>query len=201
MSLTLQEFKSPGVIVFTGHLTDAPERTAPRFPESKVAAVRGAIARYLDEHRVSYGFSSAARGADLIFIKELLQRGGRVHVMLPFPPDAFRQTSISTTDKNPTWEAEFNELLRTASTDGPVRVEVLSQELPPEAERGAAYAQCNLRLQEAAIARARLLDQKARLLAVWNGKPGDGPGGASDAVRAWTSAGNDEPDVIDLSKL
>jgi hypothetical protein len=65
---------------------------------------------------------------------------------------------------------------------------VLSNQLPPEEEQPDAYLACNRKLQEDAIAYARMLDEQPVLLTVWNGHPGDGRGGTADAVREWQVA-------------
>jgi hypothetical protein len=44
------------------------------------------------------------------------------------------------------------------------------------------------------------LDETPIVIAVWDGRPGDGPGGTADAVALWREEGI-EPDVIDITKL
>ena len=83
-----------GVAAFTGHMVDAPGRDEPRFPLNKVESVRREIARALEAYDVRHGFSSAARGSDILFLEELLKRGGTAHIFLPFPARAFAQTSV-----------------------------------------------------------------------------------------------------------
>ena len=47
---------------------------------------------------------------------------------------------------------------------------------------------------------ARSLDEKPVVLAVWDGQPGDGPGGTADAVQLWREEGY-EPEIIDTRTL
>jgi hypothetical protein len=157
-----------------------------------VRAVREAVRAYLHERRVGFGFVSAARGSDLIFAEEVLARGGRVRVFLPFPAGDFKQTSVGLG-----WDAAFDELLGHER----VTVEVLKPAVPAPADQPDAYAACNRAVRNAACQQAELMDQSPRLLAVWNGRPGDGAGGAADAVTEWTSAALGEVDVIDIGKL
>jgi tetratricopeptide (TPR) repeat protein len=181
----------PGVAAFTGHMTDAPGRASPRFPQEKVGAVRMAIRERLQASKVMYGYSSAARGSDLIFLEELLRLGGSAHVFLPFSPQDFAQTSVGHG-----WDAIFNNVLK----DPKVQVSQLSDRLPPTEQQPQAYSDCTSKVFEEARKQASLLDQNPLLMTVWNGNPGDGRGGTADAVRNWKSQGN-PVEVIDISNL
>jgi hypothetical protein len=168
------------VAAFSGHMTDAPGRMDPRFPEHKAEAVRMEIARRLAQFHVQFGFSSAARGADILFIEELLTRDGSPHVFLPFPRDAFAKTSVGYG-----WDERYQRILQ----DSRVRVVELSSEVPADVEQPAAYDRCNKTLQEEAIRWAADRRIKPMLVTVWNGNPGDGRGGTADAVKAWERKG------------
>ncbi len=181
----------PSVVAFTGHMTDEAGRTDARFPDSKVKAVRDAVVAYVRKHRVGFGFASAARGSDLIFVEAVLDCGGRVHVFLPFPASEFKITSVGGG-----WNPTFDDLLKHKR----VTVEELLSELPPEGDRPDAYAACNRAILKAARQQAELMDQHPRLLAVWSGRPGGGAGGTSDAVTEW-KARVGEPDLIDILTL
>jgi tetratricopeptide (TPR) repeat protein len=179
----------PRVAAFTGHMVDAPGRATPRFPPDKVAAVRKAMAACLTKHEIGYGFSSAARGSDLIFIEELKKLNGRPRVFLPFQQDQFKKTSVGHG-----WDQGFDRALQG------LEVVELSEKLPPEDQQPEAYAACNRKILEEAIAKAKLLDEEPLLIAVWNGNPGDGAGGTADAVREWQNEGH-PVEIIDISKL
>lgn len=172
-------FDVPGVAAFVGHMTDAPDRATERFPERCVAGVRKGIAASLREHQIRIGYCSGARGADLLFVRELDRRGGEVNVILPFPREAFVAASVG---PDPEWIEEFNELMDKER----VEVETLLDEDPGTEEgRVEAYIRCNREIRERALARAVQLDQDPVLVHVWNGEPGDGSGGTADLVRAW----------------
>jgi tetratricopeptide (TPR) repeat protein len=179
----------PRAAAFSGHMVDAPGRAVPRFPKEKVGAVRKAIAEKLKNYGIGYGFSSAARGSDLLFVDELRKRGGTPMVFLPFPREDFKRTSVGQG-----WDETFDKLL-----DG-LEVVQLAERLPAEAEQPDAYMTCNERILEEAVRKAKLLDHEPLLITVWNGNPGDGAGGTADAIRAWQDQGHDL-DVIDISKL
>jgi len=179
------------IAAFTGHMVDAPGRTTPRFPERKVEPVRRAIAHQLDALDVRYGASSGARGSDILFLEELLKRGGTAHVFLPFPKEDFARTSVGYG-----WDDRYWALFRHPR----VHIVELAPALPPEGDQDAAYDFCNQRIQHEAIRQAKQAGTTPVLLSVWNGNPGDGRGGTADAVRAWRKHGY-ELVVIDISKL
>ena len=177
------------VAAFTGHMVDAPDRPTPRFPPKKVEAVRKAIAQQLTKHKIGYGFSSAARGSDLLFLEELGKAGGRARVFLPFPREEFKKTSVGYG-----WDDRFDKVLKAHEV-----VELLP-EVPPADKQPEAYAHCNRKIFEAARAQAKLLSQEPVLLTVWNRAAGDGGGGTADAVRDWQKAGH-QVVIVDISKL
>ena len=177
------------VAAFTGHMVDAPDRPTPRFPQAKVEAVRKAIAEHLKKLEIGYGFCSAARGSDLLFLEELARKGGHARVFLPFPRQEFKKTSVGYG-----WDGRFEKVMSTQEV-----VELLP-EVPPAAKQPEAYAYCNRKIFEAATAKAKLLGQQPVLITVWNRSSGDGAGGTADAVRDWKKAGH-EVVIIDISKL
>ena len=177
----------PRVAAFAGHMVDAPWRTVPRFPSGKVEAVRKAVAERLSVLNVRYGFSSAARGSDILFIEELKKIGGRVKVFLPFPRDHFKKTSVGQG-----WNERFDAVLKD------LQVVELCRSIPDEDRLAETYAACNRAIRQEAITQATSLDEAPLLIAVYNGNPGDGSGGTADAVREWRSQGY-PMEIIDLS--
>jgi hypothetical protein len=184
----------PPVVAFSGHMTDAPGRAIPRFPASQVEAVRRAVGAWLRRHggRV-HAVCSAARGADLVFLEEVLAREGTATVILPFPPADFKQVSVG-----PGWDERFETVL---AHD---RVEVrppVQETLPPTPEQAEAFERCNLTIVDEAERLAQLFDDTdPLLLTVWNGSPGDGGGGTAHAVSTWEQRGY-RTENIDLAQL
>jgi hypothetical protein len=181
----------PGrVALFTGHLVDAPDRKPPRFPESKAPAVRTQLAARLKALNIKYGFSSAARGADLLFIEELLKQGGTARVILPFSAAAFAKTSVGHG-----WDDRF----RAALENPKVTVRELPTASPSADEEAEAYRHCNHAIQEEALHFAALLGEKPVLVAVWDGNPGAGDGGTAQFIQEWQKTGYD-CELINLSE-
>ncbi len=167
------------VVGFAGHLLDGPDRAVPRFPASMEGAVRRVIRDRLREGRVGFGISSGARGADILFLEELLERGGSATVVLPFPLDDFVPISVGD------WEPRLRAIL----LDPRTRAVEVSPTRPADDQLAGSFAACNERILAEAQRLAIQVDQEPRLLAVWDGGAGDGAGGTADAVALWERAG------------
>ena len=171
-------------LVFTGHMTDLPDRKDPRFPPALEAAARTAIGAELDTFKsraVAGGFASGARGGDILFHEECRRRGIPTVVVLPFHPDQFVKASVAGAEGG----------------DWPRRFRTIWEQTPPAARlvldlpvSDEAYAACNKRLLELARARGSM-----HLIALWDGEGGDGPGGTADMVKQATESG-DRPRII-----
>ncbi len=145
-----------GVVAFTGHMVDRPGRAEPRFPQDHVGDVRLAVREKLKAHGAGFGVSSAAAGSDLLFLEEMLERGGHAEVILPFPEADFIQTSVHE------WEDRFHKVLE----DPRVSVTILADGRPPDEELEAAFQACNARLLDRAKEIGKSLDEEPVLLAV-----------------------------------
>ncbi|MEZ5319192.1 MAG: adenylate/guanylate cyclase domain-containing protein [Vicinamibacterales bacterium] len=185
-------FGIPRVVVCTGHLVDRPGRPEPRFPPSLEGAVREAVRRRLDAHDAGIGFASAACGADLICLECLHERGATTHVVLPYPREAFRADSVDVVP-GADWSARLDRALARAS-------DVVIASDHPTGSGGAAFEYAFRLLDGAAGVRADELDTDLVCLAVWDGRPGDGPGGTATAVGHWRAHGR-TVDVIDVAAL
>ncbi|MFN0041081.1 MAG: tetratricopeptide repeat-containing protein [Burkholderiales bacterium] len=183
-----------GVACFTGHRVDEPGRQPPRFPRARVAIVASHIRRALEQANVRFGFSSAAGGADILFIEQLLARGGEPTIFLPFPAEDFVSTSVGVE-----WKDRFDAVLAHPE----VTVHVLHAAKPPEpALENAAYARCNIRIQAAAVEAGRVYDETPVLIAVLRqGEEEAKTGGTVEAVRRWEELLYGKLVLIDPVKL
>jgi class 3 adenylate cyclase/tetratricopeptide (TPR) repeat protein len=102
------------VLIFTGHMIDAPGRTAFRFPPSIERVVALQIAEKINAMNAVAGYSSAACGSDILFIEAMQKRGAETHLILPFRKDDFVKTSINFAGSD--WERRFNEVLAAATS-------------------------------------------------------------------------------------
>ncbi len=169
------------LVVFSGHLPDRPGEP-PRFPPYAVPAVRETIETALETHYVFVGMSSAAAGADLLFLDALRRRGGTAHVVLPWSQAEFRRTSVQPYEPGgnepPQWEPLFERTLAEAAT-----VREIGQAYRNETGVGFEYQLeviAGLALQAARVSR---LDIQPMVL--WDEKPGRGLGGTESFVSFW----------------
>ena len=133
--------------------------------------VRATIVNQLKELRESAGgkpllaISSTAIGADMLFAQAALETKIPLQVYLPFPEAEFRK-DFSEQD----WLRAKKILEQAASiTCGPAPS---AGESSAAARRALAYAECA----------RRIVDASDILIAVWDGKPARGRGGAQESI-------------------
>jgi class 3 adenylate cyclase len=183
----------PSVIVFAGHMIDRPDRPTPRFPADLEPIVAREVRNKIDMLKPGFGFSSAACGSDILFLEAMLERGAEVSIVLPYSEEEFIRDSVEIGPDAKKWRARFDNLLSHAArviTASNQRLEI----------GGVSYEFCNQLLLGLAAIRCRQLDSTLVPLAVWNKKPGDGPGGAASVVENWQRLGY-TPEIINLEKI
>lgn len=145
----------PRVAAFFGHSIDGPNRPEPRFPPRQVGTVRKDIRAKLDELRVGYGFSSATTGGDLLFLEELIERGGQAVIVLPCPVEDFAPTFLFGS-----WTDRFEKVRKAAS-----RI-IVVQRRPNED----VWDTCRRTIREEVCEQAKVLDEPANLIVLWDGQ-------------------------------
>src|SRR5271166_2096571 len=96
------------VVLFSGHMIDAPGRQKPRFPPDKEPVAATAIASALADLDVGQGdlaICGGACGGDLLFAEAALARGARLELYIPFDEPTFLEKSVDFTDAD--WRARF----------------------------------------------------------------------------------------------
>ena len=171
-------FPIPKLVVFSGHMLDAPDRRTPRFPPSKENEVRELLEKQLAAMNAGIGFSSAASGSDILFLEAMIARGGAIHLVLPWPAEEFVKTSVAISGDN-SWVDRFHKVIDQAAS-----IRVLGELYMPGSATGFEY--CNLAMCGLARLFARSLDLEITPLAVWDGFAG-APGGTGSFVRYWRS--------------
>jgi hypothetical protein len=97
----------PGqVLLFSGHIIDAPDRQPPRFPNGKAPIAGERIAAALD--RLGAGpedlsFSQASAGGDLLFLESCQQRGVRCRIARSHRPPTAAAGAPAITRSRPGW--------------------------------------------------------------------------------------------------
>ncbi len=173
-------------LLFTGHMIDLPHRETPRFPPDMEDAARRKITQCIKSAITRsdaslIGLSSGARGGDILFHEACRGMGVETRIVLPFEPETFIRTSVAGVPGG-NWEDRFWRLWEGTPEN--------NREVLDLRQNNQAYATCNMRLIELARARGRF-----HLIALWDGKGGDGPGGTAHMV-AQAKQHSDTPDII-----
>jgi hypothetical protein len=162
------------VVLGSGHRIDAPGRKSPRFPPAKEAAVREALARQLAVWGVGAGdlaICGGANGADILLSEICRDRGARVLLLLPFPPERFIEESVELPGSD--WTARF----RSLAQDGGCEVRIQEESLGPLPPGEDPFERNNDWILETGLDEAK--PGKPAALLVWNRQPGDGVGGTA----------------------
>lgn len=162
---------TPAVFAFFGHSVDAPTREKPRFPPNQVRRVSAEIQAALEQDGVLFGVSSASTGGDLLFLSELLKRGGQVTIVLPTKPEEFRETFLFGS-----WAERFDSILPSAA----VRI------AQPKTDEDV-WDACRREIRDAACDIAGPLQEPAQLLVLWDG---DSKNYVRRAIDYWEELGD-----------
>jgi hypothetical protein len=155
------------IVAVAGRRIDAAD-ASPRFPLANVAIVAERIRAFLASSGAAALVGSAACGADLIALEEAGALGLARRVVLPFPPDRFRDSSV--TDRPGDWGPRYDRLLAELG-DGGVRTLLLN------GDDDDVYAAVNDAILDDAIALAEGAADGGRVsaLVIWDGASrGDG---------------------------
>ena len=126
-------------------------------------------------------YGSAACGADILCLEAVLDLGGELHIVLPFPVDSFVETSVDLREDG-RWRERFTSLLDRAG-----EVLVIGDH-PPDGDPSA-YEYANLIITGLAKLRAQVLDTSLEGIAVWDGLGAGDRGGTASVVSLWRDLG------------
>jgi tetratricopeptide (TPR) repeat protein len=171
------------IIIATGHRADAPGRPNPRFPNTPECIEKAKnwlkemlLAEQAQTKGLLSAMAGAASGTDLLFHEVCAELGISTEIVLPIPKDEYRRQSVA--DGGGVWIVKFNQLVACkepiilTDTDGlPTWTENL--------QNYSVFQRGNIWMMEYANLQPNI---DTTLLALWNEKPGDGPGGTSDMV-------------------
>jgi hypothetical protein len=164
-----KDLEPPGkVVLFSGHMIDAPDRQKPRFPADKEPFAAKAIAATLEELGVGQSdlcICGGACGGDLLFAEAALKREAILELYIPFDEPTFLKKSVEFADSD--WRDRFFAVKSRGTLHVlPLERETLANVSP--------YEQNNLWMLEAA---GRFGADKVDFICLWNGQEGDRPGG------------------------
>ena len=188
------------VLLFTGHMIDAPGRAEPRFPPDKVEIAKQKIAEAVAAEQqvaggIVYGIAGCASGGDILFHQVCEAMNIPTHIFLAVPRELYIRESVA--QAGPQWIEEFNRLVRAR----PVRVMCESKDLPRWLQDKPDYniwQRNNLWNLHNALAAAG--GENVTLIALWNGATGDGAGGTADMVQKAQERGA-KTIILDTKKL
>ena len=183
------------VLIFTGHMIDAPGREKPRFPTDKENIARQLIHDAVEAEMkagdgVSFGIAGGASGGDILFQEVCFELGIPTQLYLALQSGPYVNASVR--KAGPNWVERFRQLHTRLSKEGAVRVlSELEEEPKDEKEYLPAWLRSkpdytiwqrnNLWMLHNALAAGG--DDCVTLIALWDREStGDGPGGTSDLV-------------------
>jgi hypothetical protein len=170
------------VLLFTGHMIDAEDRVAPRFP--RTAAAEAEARRMIREAAIKErelggneltGIAGGACGSDILFHEVCEELGIPTRLFLAVKRDLFVVESVRR--GGPSWVERFNRLCERV----PPRELSDSTQLPIWLRSKKGYSiwqRNNLWMLFNALA----LHLPLTLIALWDQGPADGPGGTTDLV-------------------
>lgn len=178
-------------ILFTGHMIDAPERKTPRFPASKEVSVKESIRKSLRKIKATrnnnlLGIAGAANGGDIIFHEVCDELGIPTEIYLALPEKEYINKSVNFAGQE--WEFRFRNLL-----DRPLHL--LNRE--NKSIMGTVWERTNIWMLHNALANG---GENMTLLALWDGKNGDGPGGTWHMVNV-ANKQNASTILLDIKKI
>lgn len=162
------------VIRFLGHMIGK------RFPAELEPQATPAIAALLDEIDASIGYGALACGADILFAEALVERGGELNVVLPFAVDDFKRVSVAIGGE--AWLSRFDRCLARAHS-----LRFASSDLYLGDD--SLFKLCSEFADGLAVMRGKVLDTPVVQLAIWDGAPAAGVGGAGDDIARWHALG------------
>ena len=166
------------VVLFSGHMVDAPGRGQSRFPPDRVPDVRDDIAEAirLIVDPEAWAVSGLACGGDLLFADEWLKTGRRLQGHLPRHEAEFLDESVRFAGD------EWVRLYRSVTDDPLVAL------VGPDADMLESDDPHSLNMQRMLSAAGEDATEIHGLF-LWDGQGGDGPGGTNDVIAALLEAG------------
>jgi hypothetical protein len=161
--------------------------TSSSVPSSLVEAAARAIANAIDDLALSESIASASCGADILFHEACRARKIPTTIVLPFPPNAFERRSVGGIQQGD-WVERFRALIANTPRDRLVALDLDPEQNP--------YGACN----RAILQLAQAATPAPSLLALWDGRPGDAPGGTADMINRVREIGG-RVVIIDLAGL
>lgn len=174
----LKVLTPPTIVVFSGQMIDNKYQEYPIFPNELEDKVREAIRTQLDELDARIAYSSASAGAEILFLEEMLKRGGEINIILPFINEDFIDHNVRYA--GPRWEKRFEKIIKNAhSVSYAVDDKFLGHSM--------LYRFSNQVIQGTAVMRGKILTSEPHLFVIWDSMAEPKPGDQSDFIDQWTN--------------
>jgi hypothetical protein len=169
-------------LLFTGHMIDKPDRKPVRFPAVEETIVRQKLKEIIETVRSKegnnlLGIAGGACGGDILFHEICREAGIPTELYLALPREPFLVESVEFAGVE--WVERFDALYKHL----PHHILSQTKELPKWLRKKESYRiweRNNLWELSASLAEGGI---NMTLVALWDGKGGDGPGGTADMVK------------------
>jgi adenylate cyclase len=168
----LDSIRPTPVIHFCGHMFAA------GWQEEK--AITGAIRSILEESDVLVGYGQLACGADILVAEELIERGGELHVVLPFAEKDFIKSSVAVGGTE--WVARYERARNAASS---VTFATEMRWVNDDQQ----FSYCAKLVMGLAQLRASVMQAETFQLAIWDGQPTAAIAGTAAHCAEWAELG------------
>lgn len=173
------------VLLFTGHMIDDVNRQEPRFPKEREAEIRRKIKDGIENMFKSnpsaddyIGISGGACGGDLLFLEICKTLGISIKMLLALPAEKYIAESVAFAGSS--WVDRFYHIYEDADTEVRIMAETKgSPTTSNEQNNDSFWERNNLWLLNTALAYG---GHNLTLIAVWDGKGEDGPGGTKHMI-------------------
>ena len=186
------------VLLFAGHMIDAPDRKDPRFPADQELVARERIKEVVVKEMnagagVACGYAGGASGGDILFLEVCAELGIPTRLYLAIPEREYVKASVAKAGED--WKNRFWNIFNKHTEQKAVRV--LSDAVDVDAEQDylpawlrekpdyTIWQRNNLWMLFNALNEGcdpKTGDPNITLIALWDGAGGDGPGGTGDLV-------------------
>ena len=184
------------VLIFAGHMIDAPDRQTPRFPADKEDVAREKIKDVILKEMnsgagVASGYAGGASGGDILFHEVCAELDIPTRLYLAIPPQEYVPNSVQ--KAGPQWVERFWKIYNERQKQKQTRVMSDATDereyMPAWLREKADYSiwqRNNLWMLFNALDEScdpLSDDPNLTLIALWDGASGDGPGGTGDLVK------------------
>ena len=130
----------------------------------------------------------------MLFAEACLERGIRVELRLARPENEFLAESVTFADPDRRWERNFMRVKENPGT----KTFVMPEELGPTPKGVSIHDRCNRWILYSALSQGL---SRTSFITLWNGEPGDGPGGTQNMVEHVRKLTGRQPIIIDPATL